>query len=111
MLDLVIHVHENRNVDQISWQLRIVRFTKADHDILQSKFAYPLAQALQILGHDVFRDDAALGSNDRRESYDVVAATGADVRDSHPGFDPEQAHELARFVGTIGLGKGDRRRA
>ena len=63
----------------------------------------PLAQALQILGHDVFRDDSALGSNDRRESYDVVAATGTDIRDSHPGFDPEQAHELARFVGIVAL--------
>ena len=67
LLDLVIHVHENRNVDRISWQLRIMRLTKADHNVLQSKIAHPLAQALQKLGHDVFRDDAALGSNERRE--------------------------------------------
>jgi hypothetical protein len=34
-LDLVIHVHQNRNVDRTSWQLRIVRLTKIDHNVLQ----------------------------------------------------------------------------
>ena len=88
---------------ELSWQLRIVRLTKADHNVLQSEIAHPLAQALQILGHDVFCDDAAVGSDNRRQPYDVVAATGADVRDCHPGFYSEQTHELAWFAGIIAL--------
>ena len=103
MLDLVIHVHQNRNVDRTSWQLRIVRLTKADHNVLQSEIAHPLTQALQILGYDVFCDYAALGSDDRREPDDVVTATRADVRDSDPGLDAEKAHELARFIGIVAL--------
>ena len=74
LCDLVIHVHQNRNVDRNSWQLRIVRLTKANHNVLQSEIAHPLAQALQILGYDVFCDDATLGSDDRREPYDVDLA-------------------------------------
>jgi hypothetical protein len=54
--------------------------TKADHNVLQSEIAHPLAQALQILGYDVFCDYAALGSDDRREPYDVVTATRAASR-------------------------------
>ena len=106
-----------------------MRLTKADHNVLQSEIAYPLAQAPQILRDDVFCDDVAVGSDNRREPYDVVAATRADVRDSHPGFDAEQTYELARFAGivallfvvpdraddvrdgAIGFRKGDRRRA
>jgi hypothetical protein len=80
-----------------------VRLTKADHNVLQSKIAHSLAQALQILGDDVFCDDAALGSDNRRQPYDVVAATRADVRDSHPGFDAKQPYELARFAGVVAL--------
>jgi hypothetical protein len=58
---------------------------------------------MQILRHDVFCDDAALGSDNRRQPYDVVAATRADVRDGPAGFDLEQAHELARLAGIIAL--------
>src|SRR5947208_10910821 len=36
-------------------------------------------------------------------SYDVVAATRADVRNCYPGFDAEQTHELARFAGIVAL--------
>jgi hypothetical protein len=88
---------------EISWQLRIVRLTKANHNVLQSEIAHPLAQASQILGHDVFCDDAAIRSDNRRQPYDVVAANRADVRDCHPGFDAEQTHELARFAGIVAL--------
>jgi hypothetical protein len=103
LFDLVIHVHQNRNVNRLSWQLRIVWLTKADHNVLQSEIAHPLAQALQILGHDVFCDDAAVGSDNRRQPYDVVAAACADVRDYHPGFYAEQTHELAWFAGIVAL--------
>ena len=85
------------------WQLRIVRLTAADHNVLQSEIAHPLAQASQIFGHDIFCDDAAVGSDDRRQPYDVVAAARADVRDCHPGFDAEQTHELAWFAGIVAL--------
>ena len=79
LLDLMIHVHQNRNVDRTSWQLRIVRLTKAYHNVLQSEIAYPPAQALQILRYDVFCDDVAIGSDNRREPYDVVTASFAEV--------------------------------
>jgi hypothetical protein len=80
-----------------------VRLTKADHNVLQSEIAHPLSQALQILGHDVFCDDAAVGSDNRRQPYDVIAATRADVRDCHARFDAKQTHELARFASVVAL--------
>jgi len=101
--DLVIHVHHNRNVDRISWQPRVVRLTAADCHVLQSEIAHPVEQAPQIVGHDIFCDDAAFGSDDRREPCDVISAARADVRNCHPGFDAEQTHELARFVGIVAL--------
>src|ERR1700737_3388764 len=101
--DLVIHVHHNRNVDRISWQPRVVRLTAADCHVLQSEIAHPVEQAPQIVGHDIFCDDAAFGSDDRRGRADVLSAARADVRNCHPGFDAEQTHELARFVGIVAL--------
>ena len=86
---------------EFSWQPRIVRLTQADYDVLQSEIAHPTAQAAQIFGHDIFCDDAAVGSDDRRQPYDVIAAARADVRDGHAGFDAEQTHELAGFAGIV----------
>src|SRR5262249_57325981 len=43
LFDLVIHVHQNGNVYRISWQLGIVRLTRADHNVPQSEIAHPLA--------------------------------------------------------------------
>src|ERR1700719_2719186 len=37
--DLVIHVHQNRNVERTSWQPRIVRLTASDCNILQSEIS------------------------------------------------------------------------
>src|SRR5271165_2962987 len=42
--DLVIHVHQNRDVDGISRQSRVVRLAAADCNILQSEIAHPVAQ-------------------------------------------------------------------
>src|SRR5215469_3155133 len=44
LFDFVIHVHQNRNVDRSSWQLRIVRLTKAYYNVLQPENTHPLAQ-------------------------------------------------------------------
>ena len=71
--DLVIHVHQNCNVEQIGWQPRIVRLTEADYNVLQSEVAHPTAQAPQIFGHDIFCYDAAVGTDDRGQPYDVIA--------------------------------------
>jgi hypothetical protein len=90
LFDLVIHVHQNRNVHRISWQLRIVRLTEGDYNVLQSEIAYPLTQALQILRDDVFCDDATFRFDDRRQPYDVVAAPGADVCDVIPDLMPSR---------------------
>jgi hypothetical protein len=58
---------------------------------------------LEIFRHDIFCNDPSLGSDDRREPYDVVAAACADVRDSHPWLDAEEPHELAWFAGGVPL--------
>src|SRR5262249_30087131 len=103
LLDLVIHVHQNRNVDRFRWQLRIVWLTKAGHNVVQPEIAHLLAQALQILGHDIFRDDLAVEANNWRQPYHVIAATRANIRDCHPGLNPEQTHDLSRFAGIVAL--------
>ena len=46
LCDLVIHVGQDRNVEGISWQPRIVRLAEPDCDILQSKIAHPSTQSL-----------------------------------------------------------------
>jgi hypothetical protein len=72
--DLVIHVHQDRNVERISWQSRIVGLTEAYYNILQSEIAYPTAQASQIFGYDILCDDEAAWADDRGKPYDVIAA-------------------------------------
>src|SRR5262249_19764811 len=67
LFHLVRHVNQNRNVARVPWRLRSVGITAADPNVLQSELARPRAQALQILGDDVFCDDAALGSDNRRQ--------------------------------------------
>ena len=101
--DLVIHVHQNCKVERIGWQPWIVRLAEADYNVLQSEVAHPTAQAPQIFGHDIFCYDTAVGTDDRGQPYDVIAAPRANVRDGHPGFDAEQTHELACFAGTVAL--------
>ena len=44
LCDLVIHVHQDRDVERICRQARIVRLTSADCDVLQSKVAHPSTQ-------------------------------------------------------------------
>jgi hypothetical protein len=44
LCDLVIHVHQDRNVERISRQAWIVRLTAADCDVLQSESAHPSIQ-------------------------------------------------------------------
>jgi hypothetical protein len=63
----------------------------------------PIAQALQILGHDILCDDTAVGSDDWRQPHHVVAAAGADVRDCHSGLDADQTRKLARLTGIVAL--------
>src|SRR4029453_9628974 len=63
----------------------------------------PTAQAAQIFGYDILCDDAAVGTDDRRQPYDVIAAACANIGDGHPGFDAEQTHERAGSTGTAGL--------
>ena len=70
--DLVIHVHQDGNVERISWQPRIVWLTKTDHHVLQSESAHSTAQALQIFRYDIFCDDTATGTDDRRQPYYVI---------------------------------------
>jgi hypothetical protein len=87
-----------------------VQLTKADHNVLQPEIAHPLAQASQILGHDVFCDDAAVGSDNRRQPYDVVSATRADVRDrrspaSSRSFSSCQIGLTMSATGRSGFGK------
>ena len=101
--DLVVHVHQNCNVERINRQPRIVRLTEADYNVSQSEVAHPTAQAPQIFGYDIFCDDAAVGTDDRGQPYDVIAAARANVRDGHSGFDAEQTHELAWFAGMVAL--------
>src|SRR5215471_3389650 len=99
--DLVIHVHQDGNVEGINWQSRIVWFTEADHHVLQSESAHSTAQAPQIFRYDIFCNDAATGTYDRRQPYDVIAAACANVSDGHLGFDAKQAHELTWFAGVV----------
>src|SRR5262249_52222105 len=79
--DLVIHVHQDRNVGRFGCQSWIVWLASSYRDILQAKSAHSFAQGLQIFGYDVFGD-----------ALDVVAAASAYVRDGHSGFDAEQSH-------------------
>ena len=79
LCDFVIHVHQDRSVERMSRQPRIVRLTEADGDVLQPKITHSIAQAPQIFWHNVFCDDAPVGSDDRRQPHDVVAATCTDV--------------------------------
>jgi hypothetical protein len=101
--DLVIHVHQDRNVERISWQSRIVGLTEAYYNTLQSEIAYPTAQASQIFGYDILRDDEAAWADDRGQPYDVIAAARADVRDGHPRLDAEQAHDLTWLASIVAL--------
>ena len=86
-----------------SWQSWIVGFAEANCNVLQSEIAYPPAQALRILWYDILRDDAAARADNRGQSYRVVAATRADVRDGHSGFNAEPTYELAWFAGIVAL--------
>src|SRR5262249_30770658 len=101
--DFVIHVHQNCDVERIGWQPWIVRLAEADHNVSQSEVAHPTAQAPQILGYDIFSYDSAVGTHDRGQPYDVIAAACANIRDGHPRFDAEPTHELACFVGSVAL--------
>ena len=64
--DLVIHVHQNCNVERIGWQPWIVRLAEGDYNVLQSELAHPTAQIPQIFGYDIFRDDAVMASVETR---------------------------------------------
>ena len=88
---------------EFSWQSRIVGLTEAYYNILQSEIAYPTAQASQIFGYDILRDDEAAWADDRGKPYDVIAAARADVRDGHPGLDAQPTHELTRLAGIVAL--------
>jgi hypothetical protein len=101
--DFVIHVHQNCNVERIGRQPWIVRLAEADHNVSQTEVAHPTAQAPQIFGYHILCHDAAVGTNDRGQPYDVIAAARANVRDGHPGFDAEQTHDLSCFAGTVAL--------
>ena len=101
--DFVIHVHQDRGVKRMSGQARIVRLPETDGDVLQPEITHPIVQGPQIFRHDIFCNYAPIGSDNRRQSHDVVAAACADVRDGHPGLDAEKPHELARFVGGVSL--------
>jgi hypothetical protein len=101
--DFVIHVHQNCNVERIGRQPWIVRLAKADYNVLQSEITHPTAQAPQIFGHNILCNDAAVRTDDWGQPYDVIAAARANVCDAHPGFDAEQTHELAWFVGIVTL--------
>ena len=59
--DLVIHVHQNCNVERIGWQPWIVRLAEADHNVSQSEVAHTTAQPPQIFGYDIFCDDRPWG--------------------------------------------------
>ena len=89
LCDLVIHVHQDRNVGRFGWQSWIVWLASSYRDILQAKGAHSFAQGLQMFGYDVFGDDATVCPHDRGKSLDVVAAASAYVRDGHSGFDAE----------------------
>ena len=65
--------------------------------------AHPLAQASQIFAHNIFCDNAAASADDLGRPYGIIAATRANVRDGHPGFDGKQTHELAWFAGVVAL--------
>ena len=103
MRDFVIHVHQDRGVKRMSGQPRIVRLPETDGDVLQPEITHPIVQGPQIFRHDIFCNYAPIGSDNRCQSHDVVAAACADVRDGHPGLDAEKPHELARFVGGVSL--------
>ena len=102
----MIHVHQDRSVKRMSRQPRIVRLTETVSDVLQSETTHPIAKAPQIFWHDIFCNDAPVGSDDRRQPHDVVAAACADVRDGHPGLDAEETHELVWFAGGVPLNFG-----
>ena len=77
--DFVIHVHQKCNVERIGWQPWIGRLAEADHNVSQSEVVHPTAQPPQIFGYDIFCDDAAVGTDDRGQPYDVIAAAGANI--------------------------------
>ena len=101
--DFVIHVHEDCGVKRMGGQPRIVWLPEADGDVLQSEITQPIAQAPQIFWPYILRNYAPIGSDDRRQPHDVVAAACADIRDGHPGLDAEELHELAWFAGGVPL--------
>ena len=71
---------------------------------MQSKVTHPTAQTPQIFGYDIFRFDAAMGSDRRRKPHDVISAARANISDRHPGFDAKQTYQLAdatEFVARV----------
>src|SRR5262245_32623276 len=64
---------------------------------------HPTAQTTQIFGNDIFRYDAATGSDRWRKPHDVIATACANVSDRHTGFDAQQTYQLTRLTGTVAL--------
>ena len=100
LCDLVIHVHQDRNVERINRQARIVCSPRPIVTFCNPRSRTRLRSIRKYSGTS---DNVAVGADDRGQPYDVITAARADVGDSHPGFDSKQTHELARFAGRVAL--------
>ena len=63
--DLVIHVHQDRDIQRGGGQSRVVRLAKREFDVCQPQaFGSPL-KLDEVIQRDVFGDDGAGGSDKR----------------------------------------------
>ena len=109
--DLVIHMDEQSGIDRIWRQARIVRLAARDHHIGKSRFKDARVQHAQIIRRHVLREYAAVGTEQLRKPYRVIARARADIGDVIPGFQIYQREDLLGFLRGIAVGLGVENRA
>ena len=97
VLDLVIHVRQDRDVDRVGWQSRVIRVSEYDGHPFDAVPSQPRLELLQVVGLDVLGVNRRAGAEPAGQSHRVVAAPRPDVRHPDPRSDAESIHDALGF--------------
>jgi len=115
LLDLVIHVRQERQLDGLSGQSRVGRRAVHQRHAGDALARKPCRETVEVRLHDVLGIDRRARSQTLGESHRVVAVAGPDVGDPHSRLDAQTAQHalglavcVSRRLSRIGR-RGDRR--
>ncbi len=104
VLNLVVHVRENRHVDRIARQLGVTRFPQHEPYSSDPLSVEPRFELFQVLGRDVLGIDRRARAESVRKPNGIVSGPRSDVRDPHSWLDPESVHHPLGFAIAVSDG-------